>query len=218
MDDVTIGNGPRGITQIADALEALHPLIHAVEVGLSGLGVPVAPLYLASARGSLHHAARYISRHCSTYGRQAGEEIVEGSGISLQSCAKRHWVGVRHQQVGSTLVEDPVAELPPRAASPNLASALIRSNAADELCAGPVGAMLLADALADERWLHLASGTKWSTDAAGARVLVSAISGGRSFPGRPAGIRHRMIDREVLSLLTSLGWSRLVSPEIPTNA
>ena len=118
MDDAAIANAPRGVSQLADALEALHPLIHAVEVGLAGLGVPVAPLYLASARGSLRHAAQYISRHRSTYYPQVAEEIVDGSGISLRPVADRSWVGVRHRQVGLTLVEDSVAELPPRARLP----------------------------------------------------------------------------------------------------
>ena len=206
-----------GLASLSAAIDALHPLLHAVEVQLAGAGVPVAHLYVTSARSSLSHASRQLARYAGA-DSEDDSEIVEASGILLRPEVGTPWVGVRHRLQRRSATPEPDAELAAWAYAPDLGSDLLRSPAAEALCAGPVGAALLFRALAHERWIHRETAAKWSTDASGARALVSALSCGMGFPSQWRSVRDCLVDRKVLAVAASLGWSRLFSPELPRSA
>lgn len=86
----------------------------------------------------------------------------------------------------------------------SLTSDLARSGALAEIAAGPVGALLLSQALADGSWLHLASGARWFIDDAAARTLVGLVS--NAGPPQTLESLGGMIDRDLLARVEHLGW------------
>lgn len=203
---------------LGEALAALHPLIHALELRITDIGVPIALSYLASARGSLRHVAACLTHHAS---RPCGGEqpiigeVVPGSDIVLKPEPHRPGVATRARVSPRGARKAPGAEMPRWAAVPDLGAALITSPAAAAMCSGPVGSTLLFCALAHHRWMHLATGAKWSTDLAGAAALVKAMNDGSGCSIIVSGIAACAIDREVLEVLSDLGWARITSPAMP---
>lgn len=197
------------------SLAAVHSLIHELELDAIGLGVPVAPLYLASARGSLRHVSACIGQHAAHSPNFIRDEIVAGSGILLRASANHAGVGIRSRAEGARLSDAPGAELQPRPARADLGADLLRSAQASALCSGLVGATLMFAALAHHRWLHKPTRTKWSTDTSGARALVAALTDGAGFDMPTAGAAARLVDALVVDLLASLGWVRMLTPAMP---
>jgi hypothetical protein len=205
---------------IERALATIHGLIHGLELSVADLGIPVAPLYLASARGSLRRVSACIGHDAGRHGAVGGaEEILPGSGVTLVAQADRPGVAVRARRASSgSAVPEPLAEIPSWAAAPDLGADLVGSPEAASMCGGPVGATLLFCALAHHWWMHRVTGTKWSTDASGARALVAALNDGAGCAMPLAGPAARLIDVGVVDLLESLGWSRLLSLPMPGAA
>lgn len=201
-------------------LATIHGLIHGLELSVADLGIPVAPLYLASARGSLRHVSACIE-HDAGRRSAAGstEEILPGCGVTLVAQANRSGIAVRARRTSSGwAVPEPLADIPSWAAAPDLGADLVRSPEAASMCAGPVGATLLFCALAHHWWMHRVTGTKWSTDASGARALVAALNDGAGCAMPMSGPAARLIDIGVVYLLETLGWSRLLSLPMPGAA
>jgi hypothetical protein len=209
-------------TRVADVevgLAAIHPLVHELELRIADLGIPIAPLYLASARGSLRHVSACIEHDAGRYGAtDSSDEIVRGSGVKLVADGNRPGIGNRVRRTPRRTVLEPLAEIAPWAATPDLGADLVASAEAISICAGPVGATLLFCALAHHWWMHRATGAKWSTDVSGAHALIAALNDGAGCAMPVTGTAARLVDAEVLALLDALGWSRLVSPPIPRVA
>lgn len=199
-------------------LAAVQSLIHELELVAVDRGVPVAPLYLASARGSLRYVSACIGRYVSCSPDAVRDEIVLGSGILLRASDHRAGVGTRARADAGGLADHASAELQRRSARPDLGAHLLRSVEASALCGGPVGATLMFAALAHQRWLHLPTRTKWSTDVSGARALVAALTDGAGFDMPTAGAPTRLVDALVVDLLGALGWTRLLTPAMPGGA
>lgn len=201
------------------ALAVIHRLIHGLELSVADLGIPVAPLYLASARGSLRHVSACIDHDARRHGAVgSSDEIVPGSGVTLVAQADRPGVAVRTRRTSRMVVPEPLAEIPSWAAAPDLGADLVASAEAALMCSGPVGATLLFCALAHHWWMHRGTGAKWSTDVSGAYALVAALNDGSGCAVPVTGLAARLVDAEVVGLLNKLGWSRLLSPPIPGAA
>lgn len=206
----------RDIEDLELSISAIQPLIHQVELKAADLGIPIAPLYLTSARGSLRHASACVAQHAArAWANGEGDEVVLGSGIRLQALENRPAVGQRCRSVGRRDEPKRGLELSSWARRPDLGADLMASPAAKAFCSGPVGSTLLFCALAHHRWLHVSSRTKWSTDLSGARALVAAINDGSSCAIPTSGTLVELIDEEVMELLSALGWSRMLSSAIP---
>ena len=206
-------------SDIESTLATVHRLIHGLELGVADLGIPVAPLYLASARGSLRHVSACIEHDVHRYGATGEtDEVVPGSGVILVAQAGRPGVAVRARRASCGAVIEPMAEIPPWAAAPDLGADLVASTDAAAMCVGPLGATLLFCALAHHWWMHRATGARWSTDVSGARALVAALNGGSGCAVPVTGPAARLVDGEVVGLFDALGWSRLLSPPMPRAA
>lgn len=109
-------------------------------------------------------------------------------------------------------VDHPTLDLPP--APPvrhELGRDLVRAGLGD-LSRTPALASALEIALVTGSWLHLASGSRWFTDRAGARAIARML-------GSPVTVddnAHRrlagLIDRGALLLIERLGWRHLPTP------
>ena len=200
----------------AAALEEVQPLLHRLELQAAQLGLAIAPLYLASARGSLRHALECLLHQRGNGGLEVlmADELCPGTSLRLMPIEGRAGVGERFRVVGRSATPACGAEIPNWARLPDLAADLFCSREAVALCSGPVGAGLLFDALARHHWLHCTSGTKWATDVSGAHALVLGLTGGAGFPHPNRGATGGLIDREVADLLGCLGWVRMLSPRI----
>ncbi|WP_394437617.1 hypothetical protein ACGGKE_10445 [Sphingobium naphthae] len=200
----------------ATSLEDIHPLLHRLELQAHQLGLAVAPLYLASARGSLRHVHKLLLHQFGPdLSEMSGRELCPGTSLHLRKIADRDGVGERFLIGQRRMAPAERRETASWAGRPDLGAALLSSAQAANLCDGPVGAGLLFDALARHRWLHRASGAKWSTDVSGAHALVTAMTGGCGFPHPGDGATGGLIDREVAELLSQLGWLRMVSASMP---
>jgi hypothetical protein len=204
---------------LAASLDALHAPLHMLEIGIGARGVPIAPLYLASARGSLRHVASCLAAHEARTlpPTRRSRELCPGSGIELRASADRPGLGDRRRVVGRRVEPAEGADVSPWARRADLGADLVACGDAAAFCQGPVGAALLFDALARHRWLHHASRSKWSTDISGAHALVSAISAGAGFPLPSPRTCGGLVDREVVELFRTLGWSRILSPQMPSE-
>lgn len=87
-------------------------------------------------------------------------------------------------------------------------------SASCEVSRTPALAVALELALACGSWLHVASGTRWFVDPAGARTIVRML-------GSPVTIadegRRRLggfVDREALVLIERLGWRQAPTPTV----
>jgi len=202
--------------EFAASLEEVQPRLHRLELQAAQLGLAIAPLYLASARGSLRHVLACLlhQRSHGDLGVSMGDELCPGTSLRLLPMEGRAGVGERFRVVGRSATPAYGAEIPNWARRPDMAADLLSSPEAVALCSGPVGAALLFDALARHCWLHGASGTKWATDVSGAHALVSGLTDGAGFPHPGRGATGGLIDREVADLLGRLGWLRMRSPRI----
>lgn len=198
-------------------LDDVQPRLHQLELQAVDLGLAVAPLYLASARGSLRHVLACLlhQRGAGRAGGTGDAEICPGTSLRLAPVNGREGVGERVRSVGRRTSPAPGGDVPSWAARPDLGAALLGSNVAVTLCRGPVGAGLLFDALARHRWLHSASGAKWASDVSGAHALVTALAGGAGFPHPGPFATAGLVDREVADLLAGMGWLRMVSTPMP---
>ena len=204
------------LAEVEAAIGSLHPLLHDLELKVAALGIPVAPLYIASARGSLRHVSACIG-HFATRPRAVADhgEVILGSGIGFAADARRSGLGIRTRFRGRSTMPALGAELPSWAAMSDLGADLFGSPEARSLCEGPIGATLLFCALAHHQWLHIASGAKWSTDRSGARALVAALNSGAGCTMPAVGLMTRLVDVEVVDMLAAMGWARLISPRMP---
>lgn len=205
---------------LAERIEDVQSRLHRLELETSQLGVAVAPLYLASARGSLRHVTDCLVHHLG--GRYADaampEELCPGTSLRLLPVAGRDGIGARYKVAARGRKPAPGADVDAWARRPDLGAALLASPEAAAICRGPVGAALMFDALARHRWMHGRSAAKWSTDVSGAHALVSALADGCGFPHPGPTATAGLVDGEVVDLLASLGWLRVVSTRMPGQA
>lgn len=219
--DVVHGVGDFGgrVASFAASLDDMHLRLRRLELEAAELGIAVAPLYLASARGSLRHVAACLAHQVASdqRGRLRGGELCPGTTIHLRS-TERAGIGDRHVFVSGRARPAPGADGAQRARRPDLGVDVAGSQEAVRLCGGPVGAALLFDALSRHRWLHVSSGTKWSTDRSGAQVLTSIVALGASFPIPGPVATAGLVDRQVADMLADLGWLRLETTRMPDHA
>lgn len=123
------------------------------------------------------------------------------------------WVQAGERGVGLSWTERSADEtLPP---TPDLGASLIRSERLPELATSACFSALLASALAQHRWMHLATGCSWTSSWVGAEALVRALNCGRPFPKVTAAEMRGTIDRRVAEELAALGWRKISSPTLP---
>lgn len=201
----------------AEAMDEVQSRLHRLELEVIQLGVAIAPLYLASARGSLRHVTDCVIHQRGVMRNDAGtsNELCPGASLRLMPLEGREGIGERFARSASGCGRVPEAEAVGHARRPDLGADLLASPEATAVCRGPVGAAMLFDALSRHRWMHGPSSTKWATDVSGAHALVSAIAGGACFPKPGLTSTGGLVDREVADLLAHIGWYRMVSTRMP---
>ena len=195
------GAMPYGVECAFGGLGALLEGIDECLRSLSDGVAPIAEVYLEGARGNLIHARdalrKAVEPDCGARWRirvekgAAAEQVGDGSPLSWCEADRDEPIGYARADLGACLLGSPrIADLAGR-----------RSFAA-----------LLASAIAEHAWLHLASGTSWSCSWPTADALVRALNGGRPFPRLGHRDLRGTVDREVAVELAQLGWRRLTSP------
>jgi hypothetical protein len=203
--------------RFAASIDVVQSELHELELQSQQLGLAIAPLYLASARGSLRHvlACLYHQRGDADRHVAAQGELCPGSSLRLMPVEGRGGIGHRCRLSGRRVVPALGGDVTPWASKPDLGADLMPSSTAREFCRGPIGSALLFDALARHRWMHRTSGSKWSADTSGAQALVSALTAGRGFPLLESTATAGLLDLEVVELLAALGWDRILSTRMP---
>lgn len=184
-------------------LDGILSRIDQVRRLLAGGDAPLAEVYLEGARGNLQHARSAVIRRLRANGCQWTVELGSGAKISViggeRICRLVRPKGWRDEM------------LPPRA---DLGADLIRSEMFRSRASGRWAAAMLAAALADHSWLHVASGTEWATDRSGALALVSALSGGRPVDMLAVEDLDGALEEGLLRDMAALGWRRLTTPRL----
>lgn len=204
---ITVASGtqrcatPYGVECAFGALAALFEGVDECLRSLSDGLAPVAEAYLEGARGNLIHS------------RDALRKAVE------PDCGARWRVrlerGSAAEQVGDLFplswreadFDEPIGYV-----RPDLGASLMSSARIADLAGRRSFAALLASAIAEHTWLHLATGTSWSCSWPTADALVRALNGGRPFPRLGHRDLRGTVDRDVAVELAELGWRRLSSP------
>lgn len=168
-------------------------------------GAAIAEVYIEAARGNLHHARSALIDHrrrCVDRDDRAGALACLAIDSGQPLCRLSVPDGWRDECH------------PPR---PDLGADLVGSSAFADIARGWLMGGMLVSALADHTWLHLASGILWSTDRAGASVLVAAIGGGRPVAALSAVDLEGTLEEGVVRALAALGWRRLTTPRLLEN-
>ncbi len=211
------GRLDRPSRRFAASIDLVQSELHELELQSQQLELAIAPLYLASARGSLRQVLGCLYHQRGEGGRRVASEgeLCLGSTLRLMPLEGRSGIGQRCRLSGSKVTPAPGGDVSPWASKPDLGADLMVSSAARAFCRGPIGAALLFDALARHRWMHRTSGSKWSADTSGAQALVSALMAGGGFPLLEPSATAGLIDLEVVELLGVLGWERILSTRMP---
>ncbi len=189
-----------GFDRIAAAMAEVVTFARALPEGLA----PVAEIYLDGAIGNLIHARDELRE---ALGGGVGEwraDIAEAGIVQAGTVGQRT----------SASVSDDEIELSP---CPDLGADLIRSARVLELSRKPAFAALLASALAEHRWLHMASGRTWASTWPIADALLRALGDGRFFPTVDHLVLRGTVDNRVAEELAALGWRRISSPKLPVH-
>jgi hypothetical protein len=188
------------------AFRSLAALLEGVDECLRTLpdGVaPVSEVYLEGARGNLIHARDALRKAAEPdRGARWRIRLEKGSTVELVGDGSPlSWrEGDGEEQIGY--------------ARPDLGASLVGSARLAELAGRRTFAAVLASALAEHAWLHLATGTSWSSSWPAADVLVRGLNGGRPFPRIDHREMRGTIDRSVAVELAQLGWRRLSTPSL----
>ncbi|ANC86673.1 hypothetical protein [Sphingomonas sp. NIC1] len=97
---------------------------------------------------------------------------------------------------------------------PDLGADLIRSERIEGLVEGGAFAGLLASAVGEHRWIHLATASTWYGGQAAAVALVRAIGAGRPVPTIGHRTMRGTVDEAVAGELAALGWRRIAAPAL----
>lgn len=181
------------------ALEAVDACCRSLPPTVS----PTAALYLQAAFGSLINARDVYVQHAE---RDRGSRWA-----ARMEALGRLQAGDRNSPLsdGDGAPEMPV---PP---APDLGATIVRADALRSLATTRGFSAMLAHAIGEHRWLHVASGATWTCSWPGADAIVRALNEGRSFPRVTAAEMRGTIDRRVAEELARLGWRRISSPGLP---
>ena len=160
---------------LAAGLDAAIEEVVTVHRDLQDGPAPVAETYIEGAIGALMHARDALAWALAPDEGSRWRARLSEAGITQG--------GERGARLSATL-EDAGFRAHPR---PDIGADLIRSERMIGLAASDGFAALLASALAEHRWLHLASGSTWCGTWPAADALVRALAAGRV----PAKIGHR---------------------------
>ena len=206
----------RGATgnRIDDAIDLLMD----ARVALEAAGESMAATYVDGAMVSLRFARGQVLRFERTstpwpIGPSGSERVVFANGLSAPIYSApigpdRH-VWTRGRLVADAMVAEASADHEiPMGDARDLGRDLQGSAAGRRLAASPVGSAMLVDALSSWSWFHPDADRDWMVCRAGARSVVSMISGGRSPRMLADHLAGRFVDREALEVIESVGWRR----------
>ncbi len=163
-------------------------------------GVPLSEVYVEGAMGSLRHARDTLvlanSGHCGSIsiGLPNAVAPLRADGLLWRAQLPEGW-------------SDEL--LPER---PDLGADLMATEGLREMSRGRYLGGVLATALAYHSWLHLGTGTVWSTDRGGALALIGALSGGRAIALMSYAESRGALEERVVRAIASIGWRRYRSP------
>ncbi|WP_132742064.1 hypothetical protein [Sphingomonas sp. PP-F2F-A104-K0414] len=163
-------------------------------------GVPLSEVYVEGAMGSLKHARETLvhakSGHCGSISIDVPNAVapLRADGLLWRAQLPEGW-------------SDEL--LPER---PDLGADLMATEGLREMSRGRYLGSVLATALAYHSWLHLGTGTVWSTDRGGALALIGALSGGRSISLMSYAESRGALEERVVRAIASIGWRRYRSP------
>jgi hypothetical protein len=206
----------RSSNPVASAMaHALDSLLCARDMA-EAAGEPVASIYIEGAAEALRTAREHLQpRAIDALPLDPGVLSLQGTTIGLRRrhgsmLADRGWLEERDGRFA--FVVDPLADEEGWSSTPDIGAALLLDEEAISMCVRPWSASLLADALASNEWLHLASGEPCSLTRSASAALVRAAGGGRKFPDLARGETQGLVDARIADLLKRLGWRRTKGP------
>lgn len=206
------------LNPVAGAMaHALDSLLVARDLA-NAAGEPVACVYIEGAAEALRTARDHLQpRIACDLSLEPGVVSLQGTSICLRRrqgtmLADRGRVEERDGRLA--FVADPRADEAAWPRSPDIGAALLFDEEFVSLCERPWSASLLADALASNEWLHLASGEPCALTRSASVALVRAAGAGRCFPELAAGETWGLVEVGIADLLKRLGWRRIRGPLI----